>query len=193
MRLTRPVAGRLAVAGLLVAIGLLTAGPDLSGAQLGGLLRRKIGEVVKGDEPTKEAAEKTATEPAATPASRDPNVVEVNDAVLTALENSLQTEIRLREEFRKELAALKTPEQYNACTAEVYLSPEGQKISMRVVEVVENATQAQMQAVAAQVSKDIEALTLKTCGPDVRQFNDSWRAKRLSEIQSQAAGAASAR
>jgi hypothetical protein len=189
MRITRLVTGRVAAAGVLAALGLLTVAPDLSGAQLGGLIRRKVAEAAKGEEPKKEAA----TEPAAAPASNDPNVIEVTDAVLTALENSLQAEIRMREEFRKELAAMKTQEQYNACTQEAAQSPEAQKISMRILELPENATQEQMMDLMAKNGKELEALTLKRCGPDVRQFNDTWRAKRLEEIQRKAAGAGSPR
>ena len=176
---------RLVVAAL-VPLSLSSVVPDAAGGQLGGLLRRKIGEVTKGEEAKKETEKGTPTETAVSRAFNDPNVVEISDGVLATLERTLLAEIRLQGELMKELAAMKTPEQYNACKGEVAASPEAQKYVMRLGEIPENATAEQMQNMMLQMGKELEALTLKRCGPDVAQFNDSWRYKRLQEIRRQA-------
>ena len=189
MRRTRSGFTRLVVAAL-VPVSLLSVASDVAGGQLGAL-RRKIGEVTKGEEARKEEAAKPGapSKSAVDTAFEDRNVIELTDAVLDALERTLETEIKLQGEFMKELAALKTPEQYNACKQEAATSPEAQKIIMKLGELGENPTPEQMQNAMAQMAKDNEALVLKRCGTDVNQFNDSWRYKRLQEIRRQAVAA----
>ena len=190
MRRTRSGFTRLVVAAL-VPVSLLSVASDVAGGQLGGLLRRKIGEVTKGEEAKKEEEAKTGapSKSAVDAAFNNPDVIEITDGVLAALERTLQTEIKLQGELMKELAAMKTPEQYRACTNEVAASPEAQKNIMKLAELPENATPEQMQNVMAEMAKENQALALKRCGPDVNQFNDSWRYKRLQEIRRQAVAA----
>lgn len=172
----------------LVSFALLGIASDVAGGQLGAL-RRRIGEVTKGEEAKKPAEKSGDAKSAVDAAFEDRNVIELTDAVLDALERTLETEIKLQGEFMKELAALKTPEQYNACKQEAAASPEAQKIIMKLGELGENPTPEQMQNAMAQMAKDNEALVLKRCGTDVNQFNDGWRYKRLQEIRRQAVAA----
>src|SRR5688572_368679 len=167
---------RLVVAAL-VPISLLSVASDVAGGQLGAL-RRKIGEITKGEEAKKPAEKGGDAKSAVDAAFDDPNVTELTDGVLDALERTLETEIKLQGELMKELAAMKTPEEYNACKQEAAASPEAQKIIMKLGELGENPSPGQMQNAMAEMAKENQALVLKRCGPDVNQFNDGWRYKR---------------
>lgn len=185
------------IACLLVVCAVGFAVPAVSGGQLGGLIRKKIGEATKKDEPKKEeptpAAPTAPTAPVGSSAEFNFSYPDISEPVLVGLELALEKEIALREDFKKELAAMKTPEQYNACTLQVKQSPE----FMKIIEPMSKLTsgdkeikQEELQKVMTDIGAKSDALTLKTCGPDPAQFNSSWRAKRLEEIHRKAAEAA---
>jgi len=168
---------------LCVVCALAWAAPELAAGQLGGLLKKKIPDLVKPAEP-----QTPKTGPAPMMGS---NLLAITDGLLDALATGLQAEIVLREAFVKEAATWKTPEQYAACTRQVTSSPESMKLAARLLDLPENTTPERMQALMAEIGKQLEALTLKVCGQNPRPFLES-RGDRLAEIQRKGAAAASA-
>jgi hypothetical protein len=165
--------------------------PTVSGSQLGGLLRKKIGEATGKDEPKK--VEPPPAAPNAPAASNDGlnfPYPDISEPVLVGLERALETEIGLRENFKKELAAIKSPEEYNACKLQTMQSPEYLKVIEPLASIPDSAKPAERQKAMLAIGQAAEALTLKMCGPDPVQFNSGWRAKRLEEIHRKAAAAA---
>jgi hypothetical protein len=168
----------------LLALGLLVIAPtapvDAQGIR--GLIKKK--------------AEESVRKPEAAPAEempgalRDPDVVPINEETLGHFRRGLDVEIAERAALTKFLAGIKTREQYRACTTNLALSPEGQKIAMRMSELPENATPAQMQAVITKMNEEMNALALTRCGEDPVKYLGNWRAERLREIEAKAAAAA---
>jgi hypothetical protein len=166
------------------------AAPRPLEAQFGGL-RGRITDAAKkaagADEAPKPADKPTVSKPVVL-STDDPMVIPITDAVLVAFAKGLQTEIDLKEQLRKELAAMKTPEDYAACRQQVAGSPQFMEIMMRLGKLPENPSDEVMQKAMADMARDQEALLSKTCGPDVTQVNS---AERLKDIQRKAASAAS--
>lgn len=171
---------------MLLAVAVTVAAPQPSHAQLGGLIKKKMAEkakkTVKGEEPAAEAG--------ATPISNDADVLIMTKPVLDGFEKGLRTEIALRDELKAELASKKTQAQYEACKQEAMSSPEGAKIVEVMGSIPENATAEETQRIMTKMGKDAEALMLKKCGEDPVNYGDSWRAKRIAEIEQKAAAAA---
>jgi hypothetical protein len=119
-----------------------------------------------------------------------PDVLVISTPVLTALERGLRTEIALREAFRKELAALKTPEQYNQCKLAAATSPESLKLAESFMTMPDDVAPDEVRRRMMRAGKAMEAFQLKTCGADPIAFGDSWRAARLKDIERKAADAA---
>lgn len=168
----------------LVALGVLLATPSMPAEAQGirGLIKKKAEQAVKGPEAAK--AEETPS------ALRDPDVIPVSEESIEHFKRGLNVEIAERAALTKFLAGVKTREQYQACSNAVAMTPEAQKISMRVGELPENATQAQLQAVMVKMNEDMIALLLKQCGEDPAKYLGNWRADRLREIEAKAAAAA---
>ncbi|HEY5546228.1 MAG TPA: hypothetical protein VIK50_09250 [Gemmatimonadaceae bacterium] len=155
-------------------------------AQIGGLIKKKVAEKVKGPE-------KTEVKPAdgEKKSVYNDEIVEMTGPVLDGFMNGLRTEIALRNEFREVLAKLKTPAQYLACTNDAAASPEGQKISTRILSLPESVTAEEMQRVVTKASQDLVALQEKKCGKDPAvEWSDEKRAEKLKEIELKAAAAA---
>ena len=175
---------RIAGGGLLMAFTLATT-MDVSADQLGGLIRRGVdaGKKAAGVEP--EAAKKPAPA-AANRTTLDPNRPLLTDRNLDIMSKRMQIEIELREELVKELDAMKSPEEYSACSQQVAASPAVLDIQMRVANLPDNATSADMQALMERNGRDTQALLLKACGPDGKQVNVG---ARLRDIQLRAIAA----
>lgn len=165
--------------------------PTVSGGQLGGLIRRGVEGAAKKEEPRKEETRKVRPDGGieGVDQPRGPDDLPLTDANITRLLKGLDVEIALREELRKELAAVKTPEQYQACTSQLAGGPEYQKISMGILNLPENATQEQLMKVMADMGKQTEALLLKNCGADPTVIRNRM-GDRLQDIERQAAAAA---
>ena len=160
---------------LVLACALVVAVPEVSSAQLGGLIKRKIAEAAKkGGEP--EAADAPT------------GAVAITDESLTGLERGLQTEIDLRGQLKTELATnAKAVQDYEACKGRVPTSPEAMQIALRMADLPPNATQQDLIKLAERNKQDLDTLTLKTCGPEVKKIDV---AARLEDIQRRAAVAA---
>jgi hypothetical protein len=154
-------------------------------AQLGGLIKKKVSEAVKGPE-------KTEAKPA--DAGRksffNDDVLEITQPVLDGFERGLRTEVALRDEFREFLAKLKTPAQYQACKNDVSASPEGQKIATRMLSLPESTPPEELQRVILKAGQELEALQTKKCGTDPAEWTEEKRAEKLREFEVKAAEAA---
>jgi hypothetical protein len=127
-------------------------------AQLGGMMRR-----------AKEAAEKKAApEPATTTANpfADPSVVFITQDQLARFEKALQFEIDKRNEYRKSLGGLRTPQDYRSCSQGIATSPAAMKLVQDWADKSEKLTADQMMKASQQMQTDMAALIAKTCGPD---------------------------
>jgi hypothetical protein len=171
---------RLRCAALTFLAFLLTS--TTADAQIGGLIKRKATEAVKGPE------KKTEEKPADNAISLG-DVRELNATNLDALIEGLKTEIALREAFRAEVAKYPTREQYNKCQQDMAMSPESQKL-LALLEVPEKATAEQMQAATKKFAEEGAALLKKKCPLDPEDVSDYAKQKRLGEIEGQAAAAA---
>lgn len=136
------------------------------------------------------AVGRSAAEAQAPTAREGPDVLVISEPVLTAFERGLRTEIALRAEFRKELAALKTKQEYQRCYGESMTSPEAMKLGESILIMPDNITPGAQQRRTERAGRSILAFLERKCGPDPVAFGDSWRAKRLEEIERRAANAA---
>jgi hypothetical protein len=158
---------------LTVAAYLTFAGTPTAGAQIGGLIKKKVGETVKGPDKTKEKAK----EPGGAEVGSKVGFV-LDEDVFQAFQAGLQTEIHERDAFRKRLASVKTPAQYEACkTNALTNTPDGRKFSEDYMEAMgklgDNAAgkkpeqiMKEQQEMAEKFTKRSDALMLKSCGED---------------------------
>lgn len=149
---------RLRIAtGLLLSLVIPTA---LQAQGLGGLIKRKAAEAVK---PKNEPAQK-ANEPD-NPDSRLP--YDLTPETMVAFKRGLELEIKLREDYRKELAQFKTAAQYEACTTKAASSPEAAKVLEEYLVRMEKVkTPEEVQKLAEWQNGAIDAMHLKLCGRD---------------------------
>lgn len=136
------------------------------------------------------AAIAPAAAEAQAPPDYGPDVLVISEPVLAALEKGLRTEIALRAELRKQLAALKTKAEYQSCTTAALSSPESAKITEYVINMPEDMTPGEMQRRSVRATRAVEVFFLRKCGPDPNKFNETWRAAQLREIEEKAAAAA---
>ncbi len=144
---------------------------------MGGFLKKKAKEAAQA--PIQQQQAQQQADEAAAKALSAPDVVPITQESTARFAGALDVEIRLRGEFRTLLASFKTREEYQACQAEVAMSPEAQKISMRVAELPDNASAADLQKLMLKSSRDLEALVEKRCGADPSQWNQATSAQRL--------------
>ena len=118
------------------------------------------------------------------------DVLPITATLLDGVRTGLDTEIRLRKEFQQLLASYKTREQYGACTAEVAMAEEGQKIMGQIATLPDNVTPAEFQRLMEKMDAEMKALLKQRCGADV---DVDWpigkRSTKLEEIEAQAAAA----
>jgi hypothetical protein len=169
---------------MLLAVVVAAATPQPSHAQLGGLAKKKAAAKAQKAVMTEEPAAEDVPDNFHTE-----GVLVISEPVLVALEKGLNVEIALREELMKEMARMKTPEQFDQCQNATLLSPEGLKV-IGPLNANEGGTQEARLAVIAKVGAESEALTLKMCGKDPHKFNPGWRASQLASFRVKGAEAA---
>ena len=155
--------------GLLLSILMATIGVE---AQFGGLIKKKIGEAVGGDK-TKPANEQ--------PRPTSALGCDVTGDAMDRLLKGLEAERAARDAALKDLANMTSPAQYQACQAELAMSPEGQKVFEGMTSLPENASAADTQNAMTKFAADMQALLQKQCGPDpnttrnefTRKYEDS--------------------
>jgi hypothetical protein len=152
-------------------------------AQIGGLIKRKAADAIKGPEKKEE-------KPAAKSSPfGNPDVLEITAPRFEGLLRGLKVEVALYKEFTAELAKYPTSQQYNRCAAQVYASPEKEKL-LEIMMLPDNATDAQKQAAMKKYGEEDMALLKRKCPLDPATWTDSKKQERLTEITARAAAAA---
>jgi hypothetical protein len=164
---------------------VLSAGP--AQAQIGGFLKKKAKEAAQA--PIKQEQARQQADEAAANALSTPDIVPITGESTARFRTALGTEARLRGELRAQLASVKSQEEYNACSGELIMSPEAQKISMRLADMPANASAADLQKLMMKTNADLEALVTKRCGPNPSQWNPGKVSQRLQEIEGEASDA----
>lgn len=167
----------------LAALLTLVAG-SAAEAQLGGLIKKKVAEAVKGPEKPEPAKDEAAKQGFV---NGNSDVLEITPPVLEGFVRGLNVEIALRKEFAAELAKYPTREQYAACQANAGMSEEAQKLFAQL-DLPETATEEQQRKAMEKYTADVTALLKRRCPLNPAEAPD--RAKRLAEIQVKAAEAA---
>ena len=99
----------------------------------------------------------------------------------------MDAELAMRAELKKEIAKYGTPQQYEACTSNAAMSPEGQKIMAEMTNVPANATAEEAQRHMAKMAAEMEALVKRACPRNPSYWNDVTKRERLEEIRRKAA------
>jgi hypothetical protein len=182
---------RFATALVVVAVLSLPA-PNSAQAQLGGLIKKKVTEAIKGPEKQPEQKPASSASTDNSPPGFGSDVLEITEPVFAGVIRGLETELRLQAEFRQELAKYPTQAQYDECLAKVPESPEYKKIIEKLANLPENATGEQAMAASQKAAAEGQALTDKTC--PVKPVDTVWpngkKMERLEEIRGKAAEAA---
>jgi hypothetical protein len=163
---------------VLVALACLAL-PAPSSAQIGGFIKKKVKQVVKGD--TAAASEQKAA-PASAGPTFDDYVLQLSPQNLDRLERGLAAEKAFRDSVNRVYAALRTPEQYQRCQGETMTSPEGRQLAANPPQ---DAAGYQKYAAAMQV------LTEKRCGRDPGRLDKAEDLKPAGAVGARAAGATS--
>jgi hypothetical protein len=152
-------------------------------AQIGGLIKRKATDAIKGPEKNEEKAAAKSTP------FGNPDILEITAPRFEGLLRGLKVEVALHKEFTAELAKYPTSQQYNRCAAQVYASPEKEKL-LEIMMLPDNATDAQKQAAMKKYGEEDMALLKRKCPLDPATWTDSKKQERLTEITARAAAAA---
>ena len=167
---------------LFIALVALPPANRLEG-QIGGLIKKKVTESVKGDKKDQAAPkdEGAAGQGVGNEASKLP--MKLTDNALTAFRKGLEAELEHRRATVKRIASLKTPEQHRACTQTVAASPEAQKIMMAPANLPATATADQVQKATEKMATDLAKLSTDKCGEDPRPYDDGWRARQVQAAE----------
>jgi len=157
---------------LSLAVALSTA-PSIAQGQIGGLIKKKVGQAVKGGDKTAPKKEETSN------GSRLPRPVTAS--TFAAFQRGIEVERRERRETAKFLATIKTREQYEACQNQIPMSPEGQKIGAMIGTLKENATTEDVQKLSVKVNDEYAKLTLAKCGEDPSKYSGNWRQAQIAK------------
>ena len=168
------------VASFLLALAAQPTAASVGAQGIGGLIKKKAEEAAKGKAP--QSNQGTATPDAAQPTgSKLPKTL--TEVTLTAFKKGLTVERDQRQVTVKFLATLPTPDQYQACGAQVAASPEYQKIIMSLGSLPENPTQDQLQKASEKMTADMAKLKRDKCGEDPNQYNAGWKDKKMEEAR----------
>jgi hypothetical protein len=175
---------RRTIVAILAILSLLPAVDRLEGQGIGGLIKKKVSESVKGGDKKDQAGgkqEANAATDVAPAGSKLPRAL--TDVTLTAFKKGLTVERDHRQATVKFLATLKTTEQYKACEQSLAASPEMQKIVMSMGDLPDNATQEQIQKLSEKMSADMQKLLLSKCGEDPGKYHNSWRRSQMEAAE----------
>ena len=165
------------VVSLLLALAVLPTASRLD-AQIGGLIKKKVGETVKGGDKKDQPA---ASNTVATDESKLPR--KLTEVVLASFRKGLEVERDQRQATVKLLGTVKTREQYNSCQQTLAAGPEMQKIMMSVGTLPENATAEQTQKATQKMYADMTKLLTDKCGEDPSKYNDFWRRQQMEAAE----------
>jgi hypothetical protein len=166
------------VASLFLALALLPTATRVD-AQIGGLIKKKVTEKVKGGGDKKD--QPAASNSVKTDESKLPR--KLTEVVLASFKKGLEVERDQRQATVKILAAVKTREQYNSCQQTLAAGPEMQKLVMSLGNMPENATTDQIQKAQQKMYADMAKLLTDKCGEDPSKYNDSWRRQQMEAAE----------
>lgn len=161
------------LAAVAAALMTLVAAP-VADAQVGGLIRRAVREAAKAEEKPK-----TENSPF------NDDVLEITQANLESVVRVATIEVRLQKEFKAELAKYPTAEEFRSCQQRAAASEDMQKL-ISLLDLPDNATDAQRQAAMTKYAESGAALVKKACPLDPNDWNDSKKQQRLAEIRKRA-------
>jgi len=193
------------IALILLATSVSLTMPDTAGAQLGGLIKKKVKEAVKP--PEKPAAAPAADAPAAASqpsaeSSRtkgnglkyvDGNSIVINRESLSRLMRGMDAELAMIADFEKFLATWPTSEQYEQCKQRVAFSPEGKKTMDPMYNPPKGISSEDYLKLQSKVINDMQALTDKGCPRNPSTWGPGERSRRLEQIHAKAASLARAK
>lgn len=131
---------------------------------IGGLIRKKVDEVVKPKEP---AAAKTDA-----PTDGSTLGFELTEKVFESFKSALRLEVRMRDDFRARLARAKTPEEYRSCTSELATSADAQKAMTDYTTAIGKAgTDAETQQATTRYYARLTELHVAKCGENPQEVN----------------------
>lgn len=147
------------VVGLM--LSLTTLSLTAQGQGIGGLIKRKVGEVAK---PKEEPAAKKA---APSSENSSPFAFELTPETMAGLKRGLELEIKMREDYRARVAKMKTAAQYEQCEKESAMSPDAQKIMVEYTERADKVkTQEEMTKFTEWFNVELGKVVTKRCGED---------------------------
>ena len=175
------------IASISVMLGLGLVPGDLD-AQIGGLIKKKVTESVKGGEKKGGKEESAANE---TDQSKMPRPITANTFV--AFKKGLTVQRDKQQETLEFLAGLTPLETYKNCTNTIMMTPEGQKVALSQPSPPDNATVQQLQAYAEKLAAEMKKVTDKKCGEDPAKYHEyQWKKDRFTEARTAAIAAFSA-
>lgn len=174
------------IASISLTLGLGMSPADLD-AQIGGLIKKKVTESVKGGD--KKAKEESAANE--TDQSKMPRSITANTFV--AFKKGLTVQRDKQQETLKFLAGLTPQETYKSCTTTIMMTPEGQKVALAQPSPPDNATVEQLQAYSQKLAAEMKKVTDKKCGEDPSRYHEyQWKKDRFTEARAAAIAAFSA-
>ena len=174
------------IASISLTLGLGMSPADLD-AQIGGLIKKKVTESVKGGD--KKAKEESAANE--TDQSKMPRSITANTFV--AFKKGLTVQRDKQQETLKFLAGLTPQETYKSCTTTIMMTPEGQKVALAQPSPPDNATVEQLQAYSQKLADEMKKVTDKKCGEDPSRYHEyQWKKDRFTEARAAAIAAFSA-
>lgn len=175
------------IASISVTLGLGLFPGNLD-AQIGGLIKKKVTESVKGGDKKGGKEEAAANE---TDQSKMPRPITANTFV--AFKKGLTVERDKQQETLKFLAGLTPLETYKNCTNTIMTTPEGQKVALQVPSPPDNATVEQLNAYSQKLAVEMKKVTDKKCGEDPSKYHEyQWKKDRFTEARTAAIAAFSA-
>jgi hypothetical protein len=162
--------------------------PSRVDAQIGGLIKKKVTESVKGGD--KKAA---TTEPDADASDKSKMPRPITANTFVAFKKGLTVERNKQQEAIKFLAGVTPVAKYKECSVNIMMTPEGQKIALKYGNAPDNATVQQLQDMAQKLGAEMQKLTDKQCGEDPTKYHTGqWKVDRFKEAKAAGLAAFSA-
>jgi hypothetical protein len=133
---------------------------------IGGMIKKKAGEITKGKGSKVEAAKKEDDGPIKSTLG-----CEVTPDAVTRFERGLQTERKHMSDFESMFSGLRSQQQVVQCRQHEAISRTVQQILSQGI--TQNATNAQLQAAMSKNMVDVEAYMVKKCGENPSKYNPS--------------------
>ena len=171
---------RLAVP-FLLALVVLPTFSRVEAQGLGGMIKKKAGEVAKGKGSKAEPAKKEDDGPIKSTLGCD-----VTPDAVSRFERGLKAERQQVSDFESMFSGLRSHEQVIKCRQDEAISPTVQQILSQGI--TQNATNAQLQAAMAKNMVDVEAHMVKKCGEDPSKYNPREQRELARKAGAKAAG-----